>query len=259
MVLSAVGLRHWSVLASIHISISCIPSIHFIIICILYWLNLLLTLCGNMTNKDKPIAKVNTDREVIIVDDLLDACVASVQAYGLQGMKMSHIIERSGVSRRTAYKYFANKEAIVAAAYHREGVAMFHSTWQAASVYDSVEDIFVCSFLYACQHIPQNPMLSTLIHENRDLLESFQLSDQSAVEMLLHGLDLGILFGDHPRILNDIFALAEYWVQVIASFLLLGIGRNMKPDEIEAYVRKRFVPGLHLEEYGLCYKRGDQQ
>jgi len=190
-------------------------------------------------------------REEINRNRLLDGCVMAVAEHGLAAVKMNHIIERSGLSRRTAYNYFQNKADIVRAAYLREGTRLFEATGREVSRYHNVEDVFVFSFLYVCLHLPQNPLLRTLIHQNHELMQSLNVTDQPTIKTLLQDIDLGGVFSNYPDLLRDIYELSEYWVQTIASFLLFGIGKNKSPAEIERYIRKRFVPGLRLDEYSL--------
>jgi AcrR family transcriptional regulator len=197
------------------------------------------------------VSETCSTREVIIRERLLNACVASVAEHGLHDLKMNHIIENSGISRRTVYKYFSNKQEIIKAAYHREGARLFEATKQEVAKYSTVEDIFVYSFLYVYEYFPGNPLLRALIDQNRELMESLNVADQTIMETIMQDIDLGYLFQDYPDVLRDIFELSEYWVQAISSFLLLGIGKNKTIDEIEVYIRKRFVPGLCLDDYKL--------
>ncbi len=180
---------------------------------------------------------------------LLDACVHAVDKYGLQNLQMNHVIEASGLSRRTAYKYFKNKSAIVNAAYLREGARLFEGAKQEVSACSSVEDIFVYSFLYIYKHLPQHPLMRELVQHNQELMENLDV--EKNILKALAGFDLGEVFKDYPKIKRDIYALSEYWVQAILSFLLLRSGENKNLKEVEAYVRKRFVPGLCLHEYNI--------
>jgi len=180
---------------------------------------------------------------------LLDACVEAVGQHGLRDLQMSHVIEGAGLSRRTAYKYFKNKSTMVDAAFLREGARLFEGARQEVSACTSIEDIFVYSFLYIYQHLPRHPLMRELIHHNRELTENLNVGKN--MMDALEGLDLKALFDDYPQISRDIYALSEYWVQVILSFILLRSGENKSLKEVEAYVRKRFVPGLCLGDYNL--------
>ena len=177
---------------------------------------------------------------------LMDACLDAVGDYGLDSLQMNHVIEGSGLSRRTVYRYFGNKSELVQAAYLREGARMFEATQKAVVDCQTLEDIFVTAFLYVYQHLPQNPLLNTLINGHEVLLQNLDV-ERSVLETL-QGYDLVEMFEQYPREGGDIYELSEYWIHAILSFLLLRSGENMSMAEVEAYVRKRFVPGLHLQQ-----------
>jgi len=179
---------------------------------------------------------------------LLDACVKAVGENGLQDLQMNHVIALSGLSRRTAYKYFKNKAEIVNAAFLREGAKLFDGVREEVAKCTSIEDIFVDSFLYVYQHLPRNPLLKELFHNHEGLLENLDV--KKTILETLKGFDLEELFKEHPALCKDIYTLSEYWVQIILSFLLLRSGKNKNLAEVESYVRKRFVPGLCLNDYG---------
>ena len=181
---------------------------------------------------------------------LLDACVKAVGEKGLEALQMNHVIELSGLSRRTAYKYFKNKSEVVNAAFLREGATLFEGAKREVSKCTSVEDIFVYSFLYVYQHLPKNPLLKELFHNHEGLLENLEV--KKTILETLKGFDLEVLFKEHPALRKDIYALSEYWIHAILSFLLLRSGDNKTLKEVEKYVRKRFIPGLCLSDYGVA-------
>lgn len=180
---------------------------------------------------------------------LLDACIEAIESHGLQHLQMNHVIDGSGLSRGTAYKYFKNKTAVVHAAYLREGAKLFEGAKQAVLACTTVEDIFVYSFLYVHSNLPKNPLLREVIYNHQELLESLAV-EQTILETL-KGFDLKVLFGDYPAFCDDIQVVSGYWIHAIISFLLLRSGEGKSLEEIEQYVRKRFVPGLCLQEYGI--------
>lgn len=186
-------------------------------------------------------------QEVVNQNRLLDACVDAVAEYGLQALQMNHIIEKSGLSRRTVYKYYGNKAEIINSAYIRESVRLLERSLERISSCDSLEDIFVFGFMYAYEELPKHPLLRELIHHNREILTYLDV-DMSLEDMLIEHY-LTQLFQPFPEILRDIKPLMEYWSHALLSFLLLPVNRGRTLAEVEVYVRKRFVPGLGLEKY----------
>jgi len=180
---------------------------------------------------------------------LLDACVEAVRTHGLDHLQMNHIIEQSGFSRRTVYKYFKNKSEIVSAAYLQEGARLYESAKKVIEGCQSIEDVFVYSFLYVHQNLPKNPLLKELVHNHQGLLDNLNV-EQTILETL-KGFNLEEMFSDYPDLNKEIYSLSEYWIHAILSFLLLRSGERMTVDEVEQYVRRRFVPGLHLEDFQL--------
>lgn len=180
-------------------------------------------------------------------EKILDACLDAVDRHGMAKLQMGHIIERSGFSRRTVYQHFANRQAIVHAAYLREGQRLFDGARRIARKQASLADIFVASFLFIYRELPKNPLLRELILNHQLLRQNLNVS-QSIFETLDHD-ELRALFRDYPGLQKDIPMLAEYWIQSILSMLILR-GEKQSPNRIEAYVRRHFLPGLHLEDYG---------
>lgn len=191
---------------------------------------------------------VNSDAEST-AESIVDACMQAIAEHGLQNLQMNQVIETSGYSRRTVYKYYSSKAELIQAAYWREGARLYAGAREAVQSYTKVEDIFVYSFLYVYQNLLASPLLSELIYGHRELLEN--LAVESSILETLQDFDLTLLFVDYPDLQKDIYDLSGYWIQAIISFLLLRTGEGKSLGEVERYVRKRFVPGLCLSDYNL--------
>ena len=64
---------------------------------------------------------------------LLDAAAALVVDHGAAAMSMERLAVEAGVSKALPYKHFANGEAVLAALYRRETVALGRAVWRALS------------------------------------------------------------------------------------------------------------------------------
>jgi hypothetical protein len=61
-------------------------------------------------------------------------------------------------------------------------------------------------------------------------------------------LVFGDFFRSHPALAAQAEEISEYWSRNALSFLTFRTAERSR-EELENYVRRRLIPGLHLAEY----------
>lgn len=184
-------------------------------------------------------------REEITRDRLMDACILAIGQHGLSKLKIKHIVEISGVSRQTLYNYYKNREALIQEAFLREGIKLSEMVIQEIRRYTDLEDKFVKGWLFVYENLPQNPILNLLVDPESALYSIVGLSHYPFE--YFGRLCFSEIFEEHPELLDDAADIGELWSRNLMSFLLMKDDERSL-DDIEAFVRKRLVPGLYLDE-----------
>ncbi|HJO22402.1 MAG: TetR/AcrR family transcriptional regulator [Myxococcota bacterium] len=173
---------------------------------------------------------------------LLDAAVRCIQHYGLTKTGLADIATEAGVTRRTVYRYFPDRDAIVAATLIR-GVGEFARAARdlIASIADPGEAV-VEAILFALRELPRDPLLGSLI-----LAGEVKLTDAE--------------FPDAMRVLEYVLAPlseAAHWkpddLEECGELVMrLGLSLMASPrvdrseKELRAFLHRRVVPALRLD------------
>ncbi|MDP6242908.1 MAG: helix-turn-helix domain-containing protein [Myxococcota bacterium] len=173
---------------------------------------------------------------------MLDAAVRCIQHYGLTKTGLADIATEAGVTRRTVYRYFPDRDAIVAATLIR-GVGEFARAARdlIASIADPGEAV-VEAILFALRELPRDPLLGSLI-----LAGEVKLTDAE--------------FPDAMRVLEYVLAPlseAAHWkpddLEECGELVMrLGLSLMASPrvdrseKELRAFLHRRVVPALRLD------------
>ncbi len=181
---------------------------------------------------------------------LLDTAYDQFCRIGIRRTTMEDVARRAGVSRITAYRRFAGKDALVEQVVRREFRRYFDrfriDIRQARTVADRVELGFVSSL----QAIRGNPLIGGLMAAEPDLLVPSMISDGgqtlSTVQRFVAGQLRREQAGGHLSPDVDVDLVAELWVRLSASFLAIP-GRVVDMDDtaqLAAVARRYLVPML---------------
>lgn len=176
---------------------------------------------------------------------LMDAAVHCLHGRSITKVGMRHIAEAAGLARQTAYKYYANKYDVLADVFMREGLRY---TEQLARHIDNVEGVdnqFVEAFLFVVETLPENPVLMLLVEPEDGFISHLGVSYHSFG--LFGERAFGNIFAACPVLAAQADDISEYWARNVLSFLTLRGTRERSREELEAYVRYRLLPGLHLD------------
>ncbi len=187
-------------------------------------------------------------RPEAMADKIMDACLHVIAEQGIAAFKIMDVVNHSGISRQSVYNHFRNKHELLNAAIAREVLRISQLSAVEMNKVASLEDKFVAGFLCVYQNFPVNPLLKEVIDNYADFISNVNARDFS-VEAFGR-LCLHPVFEQYPMLASDIKEITEYWSRSILSMLMLPLAQNTHLKEIEAYVRKRLLPGLRLEALG---------
>ncbi|OUR89255.1 hypothetical protein A9Q81_22170 [Gammaproteobacteria bacterium 42_54_T18] len=186
-------------------------------------------------------------RKEVTRERLLDACVLSVAEYGLRKVKMNHIIEHSGLSRPSVYKYYKNKEAVLVDAFTREVIRLSQGLAHEMTKHRKLEDKFVYGLMYAYEVVPENPMVRLIIGDNTEIRKFINTDTQDA--NVITELGFSEVVAEYPKLKKDIYEIYRYWQRSLLPLFLVP-GEELETQRtLEKYLRQRVVPGFGLEKY----------
>jgi AcrR family transcriptional regulator len=108
-------------------------------------------------------------------DSILDAAISCYLDSGVAGTTIDDIALRAKISRRTVYRYFANKQAVMQAVVESQAVAFFAQLDNAVRRYrDDFPQLLKRSMLYTIDHGPQAPAHKLLMGNNDNVAISSQ-------------------------------------------------------------------------------------
>jgi AcrR family transcriptional regulator len=180
-----------------------------------------------------------------MADKIMDACLHVIAEQGIAAFKIIDVVNHSGISRQSVYNHFRNKNELLDATIAREVLRISELSAVEMNKHSSLEDKFVAGFLCVYQNFPANPLLKEVIDNYADFISNVNARDFS-VEAFGR-LCLHPVFEQYPMLASDIKEITEYWSRSILSMLMLPLAQNSNLKEIEAYVRKRLLPGLRLD------------
>lgn len=178
---------------------------------------------------------------------ILDAAMDALAQQGIAALRHQHIIDGSGLARQTVYNHFANRDEVLRALFEREGRRICEDCARHIRPYKSAAECFVQGFLYVYRVLPNNAMLAQIVEGHAAFLA---LMTPLQTSMSDYGRwCFGDVFEAWPALQDDIEGISDYWSRSLVSVLIF-MGANRSDTEVEAYVRKRLLPGLRLEDYG---------
>lgn len=168
---------------------------------------------------------------------LLDATIRCIQLYGVDKTGISDVAREAGVTRRTVYRYFDDRQVLVAAALLR-GVEDFAR--RARAVVDSFEDpseALVEALCFAMRELPDDPALGSALRGGHVSLNADSLPQA-----------LGVI-----RPLIEPISEAAHWtpeeINESCEFMLrmaLSLLTSPRREDLPGFLHRRLIPSLGL-------------
>lgn len=182
--------------------------------------------------------------EAITRERILDGCVSALDSFGLEKLRMKHIIESSGLSKQTIYNHYKNQRAVLLDAYTREGERLSRGCAEQIRAFESLEDKFVMGMVYVHDSLPANPLLREIVTNHAGFLSALNLD---AIPLEQFGrLCFSDVIQAHPALAVEFSELADYWSRSVLSLLFFRSTDIRGSEQLIGYIRRRLVPGLNL-------------
>jgi AcrR family transcriptional regulator len=176
----------------------------------------------------------------------MDAAIRCVHNRGLAKVNMRHVADAAGLARQTAYKYYSNKNDVLADAFMREGLTYAMQLAQHIESVKGVDEQFVEAFLYVVETLPQNPVLMLLVRPEDGFISALGISYHPFG--LFGQFAFANIFRAYPALAAQADDISELWARNVLSFITLRGIRERSRTELADYVRHRLLPGLHLHQ-----------
>lgn len=173
-------------------------------------------------------------------DQILDAALHQVAAYGLKRTTMDDVAKRAGVGRMTVYRRFPTKDELLRRLVAREAHRVVATIGAAAAREASGADRVVAAFVETLRLTRTHPLIDRLVnHEPEALLELAELQDPD-----LLGLARAFVAAALGRPPDD--PASEVVVRLVISFVVLPRSVVDVTDETaaRAFARTVLVPIL---------------
>jgi AcrR family transcriptional regulator len=179
---------------------------------------------------------------------LLDAAESSFTTHGFAKTTMGDVAAAAGVSRRTLYRYFANRDELVLAFLVRAQRAFHRRAAKVIAVQPSFADAVVEAMALAVRTGPEDPHVAVILRPDSASVASSLIGGSAvfydvAAELWLPLLERGIAAGEaRPDLVPD---RACRWVLEVELMLATRVlDGTLKEREIKPLIREFVLPGL---------------
>ena len=166
---------------------------------------------------------------------LLEAAIHCIQLYGVAKTAISDVAREAGVTRRTVYRYFEDREARVGAALVR-GVRDF--TGRARTLletFEEPEDMVVEGLCFALKELPRDPVLGRTLRGGELVLDAPTLTRAlNVLRPLIEPVTKAA--GWTPQERDE---CSELMLRLALSLLASPL-----PDDLRGFLRRRLIPSL---------------
>lgn len=173
---------------------------------------------------------------------LLDAALRCLDRIELSALGISHVAAEAGVTRPTVYRYFADRDALLAALIARGGLRLATDLRAHIAALSSPEEMAVEAVCFAVDRFQSDPLLRRIW-----VTTSF---DANSIRRFTEPVALSF-----ARQAGDPIVEAAGWddaeaaeaIEVLVRFvlsLLTAPGPHQDPTTLRAFLRRRMVPAL---------------
>lgn len=181
--------------------------------------------------------------EEIMKNRLMDGCIISIKNRGINKTSIRDIAEETGIARQTVYKYFSNKNEILAAAFQREGLVFALEVADFIRDITDIEEKFIQGFIYVVENFSKNPILAQVVAPGSTFLNDIGMQLFSFAEF--GQVVYQQVFANDVNLAKNAEAISELWVRNSLSFIAMPGPKKSKPEFIR-FIKERLIPGIGL-------------
>ncbi|HMT49741.1 TetR/AcrR family transcriptional regulator [Dietzia sp. UBA5065] len=194
---------------------------------------------------DRHVPAATTDA---MGEQIIDAAMRQFELFGVTRSTMGDITRRSGLSRMSLYRRFANKQELVNAVLLRESGRILAGLKKEIDRYDDVESKLTEGFLYTVDTLRGHSLLNRLLESEPEVSVPYLtvLAEplvRSSAEFLASEMATSL---DDRRTHEELLVAAEVAVRLVISFVLTPsttIDLD-DPDVARAFARTHLGPQL---------------
>lgn len=178
---------------------------------------------------------------------ILDAALVEFERHGVHRVALDDVARRSGVSRTTIYRRFANRDELVEAVIERENVALFADIAEELKNAGPQANYYVEAFTLSILRFRRHRVLDQMITEEPAVvLAQAKRHYPKAIERMAEALHVIFPAGFAERIGEEaVTELADTILRYVAMALMLPSTQPLDTaDEIRAFAERHFLPSL---------------
>jgi AcrR family transcriptional regulator len=178
---------------------------------------------------------------------ILQAAIDVAAVHGIGRLSVADVARRAGISRPTLYKHFPSKDALVAAAVHREASAIVQAVVDDAAAIADPRQALEASVLASLRLAREHPLLDRVVRTEPHLLVPLLTTD--------HGLVVAVVRGPVEAVIADRFPaldattsrrLADMIFRLLVSYTLSS--PDDPPEVVAAAMAGLLVDGALAAE-----------
>jgi AcrR family transcriptional regulator len=179
-------------------------------------MNVVKLLAGAVTGRPHPAPDSQTAAGIV------DAARRQAELFGIRRMTMEDVARRSGISRVTIYRHFANKDELVEAVVMREVLTLLSGLAEVAESQVSDEDRITECFVFIVGALRENALLRQLLHGEPEMILP-QLTTEAA-PLISFARELMVGYARRHNFLglevDDLEFVAEVGIRLAMSLIL---------------------------------------
>ncbi len=177
---------------------------------------------------------------------IVDAAIRCFQRYGPQRTSMNDIAEEAGISRRTLYRIFDDRSALIEELLHRRLAEIGRRVEDQLRTYDDIGEALVEGSLFSVGVAEADELFSQVVsHEHNRSVERFLLRGNAALNAALVQAWSPVLERGRAADLIRSELSDERVVEIIANVQTLVLMRDdLNDDERRALLRDVLVPAV---------------
>lgn len=178
---------------------------------------------------------------------ILEAGADELMEFGFRRMTIDNVAKRTGVARMTVYRRFRSKEALAAALFIREAVALMRKVNRTVLPSMPFEERWIEGFAVTVKAAREHKLLRRLlVSDPEDTVVALTLRARPVIA-LASGVMSALIRANREAVSQrDAEWAAESALRLVQSFILTP-SRSVKVDEVEelrAYARAQLLPLL---------------
>jgi AcrR family transcriptional regulator len=180
-----------------------------------------------------------TDTRAVI----LDAAVAEMTRVGLRKLSLVEVARVAGVSRQTVYRYFRDRDELIAAVVSRDVDATLAATRAAVDGVADLRQALCAGIATVLRSSRQHPVLDALLATEPDLVVSFLSSPRSPVLRVARPVLEELVATRLPTVpVGRMRIFADVVARILVSYSVMPPDQPV--DQIAATLADVFIDGV---------------